>query len=270
MSARNTALLEWYGRNRRSLPWRNTNDPWQILVSEVMLQQTQVQRVTEAYRRFIDRFPDVVSASHSTAQEMLAMWSGLGYNRRALRLREVAGIVESDGWPTTSATLQSLPGIGPYTAAAVACFAFGEQVPTIDTNLRRVLSRWVGRALKGKDLAHVAGEALPIGAAVDWNQAVMDLGSTLCRPREPDCDTCPVTSWCAGPHVYTAPRSQGRFDGSVRQARGAILRSLVHLGQADQSHLSESVSAARFEEALEGLIRDGIVAKDGDTIMLVA
>ncbi|NOY56765.1 MAG: A/G-specific adenine glycosylase, partial [Actinobacteria bacterium] len=204
-SIRNAALLEWYGHTRRSLPWRQTDDPWRILVSEVMLQQTQASRVTGAYVRFLDRFPDPASAARADAAEILAIWSGLGYNTRALRLREAARSIVAHGWPTTAETLRSLPGVGPYTAAAVACFAFGEQVPAVDTNLRRVLSRWFGRPLDGAELADAADTQLADGSAADWNQAVMDLGATLCRPRRPVCASCPVASWCVGPDVYTAP-----------------------------------------------------------------
>ncbi|HDH26482.1 MAG TPA: A/G-specific adenine glycosylase [Actinobacteria bacterium] len=253
----------------RNLPWRQTEDPWQILVSEVMLQQTQASRVAEAYSRFLDRFPDPASAARADAAEMLIAWSGLGYNNRALRLREAARIIEAAGWPTTAETLRSLPGVGPYTAAAVACFAFGEQVPAVDTNLRRVLSRWVGRPLDGRDLADVAANVLATGAAADWNQAVMDLGATLCRPREPACRSCPVASWCTRPDVYAAPRTQGRFDGSIRQARGAVLRCLISHGHVHRSNLIESVPAVRVEDALKGLIRDGIVVEDADCVTLV-
>jgi len=266
---RNGALLEWYGHKGRSLPWRQTDDPWRILVSEVMLQQTQASRVAEAYLRFLDRFPDPASTARAGAAEILAIWSGLGYNTRALRLREAARIIASDGWPTTAETLKSLPGVGPYTAAAVACFAFGEQIPAVDTNLRRVLSRWLGRPLDGSDLADVAATLLAAGVAADWNQAIMDLGATLCRPRRPTCGSCPVNSWCAGPDVYTAPKTQGRFDGSIRQARGAVLRSLISHDRAHRSNLIESLPAVRVEEALDGLIRDGIVVENADCVSLV-
>ncbi|NIA24017.1 MAG: A/G-specific adenine glycosylase [Gammaproteobacteria bacterium] len=234
-----------------------------------MLQQTQASRVAEAYLRFLDRFPNPASAARARAAEILAMWSGLGYNTRALRLREAARSIESDGWPTTAKTLQSLPGVGPYTAAAVACFAFGEQVPTVDTNLRRVLSRWVGRPLDGAELADVAAGVLAAGAAVDWNQAVMDLGAALCRPRRPACGSCPVASWCTGPDVYASPRPQGRFDGSIRQARGAILRSLIHGDRIHRSDLIKSLPAALLEEAITDLIHDGIVAEEGGYVSLV-
>ena len=256
--SRNAALLEWYGHERRELPWRRTSDPWHILVSEVMLQQTQASRVIEPYLRFIERFPDPASAVGASAGELLEIWIGLGYNARALRLREAAVRIEVDGWPTTAERLRSLPGVGPYTAAAVACFAFGEQVPAIDTNARRVLSRWVGRPLEPADLIAVASDALPFGDAGDWNQAVMDLGASICRPR-PDCAACPVARWCASPDVYVPPKRQSRFEGSVRQARGSILRLLVERDQIDREALTGRIPHDRADEALTSLVEEGTV-----------
>ncbi len=258
------ALLAWYRRHRRELPWRDSTDPWGVLVSEVMLQQTQASRVVPVYERFLDRFPDVASAASATTHEILSAWSGLGYNTRALRLRDAARRIVADGWPTTATALRALPGVGPYTAAAVACFAFGEPVAAIDTNMRRVLSRWTGHPLDGIELADRAAEFLVVDDAAAWNQAIMDLGATICRPRQADCALCPVRRWCSGPDTYEAPRSQSRFEGSIRQARGAIVRHLLHRQAVERSVLDEAVGAARFGEALENLLRDGIVVqRDG-------
>ncbi len=254
---RTTALLDWYGRNRRDLPWRDTTDPWRILVSEIMLQQTQASRVVEPYERFVTRFPDPSSLAAAPTADVLSFWMGLGYNTRALRLKEAARMISERGWPTTAAELQSLPGVGPYTAAAVACFAFGEQVAAIDTNLRRVLSRWVGRPLEGSDLARTARELVAEGLAIDWNQAVMDLGATICRPS-PDCEACPVSAWCQDPGIYEPPRPQSRFEGSVRQTRAAILRALLD-NPADIDDLR-----ARFphaDNAVAGLTAEGLVVE---------
>jgi A/G-specific adenine glycosylase len=262
---RTAALLEWYGHSRRDLPWRNTTDPWRILVSEVMLQQTQASRVVESYRKFIDRFPDPGSLATAANAEVLSSWMGLGYNTRALRLKEAARIIEERGWPTTSIELRSLPGVGPYTAAAVACFAFGEQTAAIDTNLRRVLSRWVGRPLDGADLISTAGELLADGAAIDWNQAVMDLGATICRPS-PDCAACPVTDWCEDPGIYERPQSQGRFEGSIRQARGAILRTLLEEDPVAIDDLREL--SPRVDEAVADLVDEGVVMLNEDRVSL--
>ena len=270
-SARTAALLAWYGSHLREIPWRRTTDPWAILVSEVMAQQTQVSRVIPKWRAFMDRFPDPSACAAASRAELLSMWSGLGYNSRAVRLHEAAARIAEHGWPTTPQGLQSLPGVGPYTAAAVACFAFGAQIPTIDTNLRRVLSRWEGTALDGGDLRDAAEAALPHGMAADWNQAVMDLGASICAPREPVCGICPVTAWCLDPTVYSPPRPQGRFEGSAREARGAVIRTLTS-GPATTSDITTAVaiSAARVTAALDALQAEGLVEQGLDGLWAIA
>ena len=250
---RNRALLAWYDANRRPLPWRQTRDPWAILVSEVMSQQTQISRVVPRWEAFMARYPEPASLAEADRSELIRLWKGLGYQRRAINLQRAAAMISRDGWPTTSTELAGLPGVGPYTAAAVACFAFDEPVATIDTNLRRILSRWQGRALSGRDLSAAAGELVDLDRAGDWNQALMDLGAALCRPREPVCERCPVEADCLDPGVYQRPASQSRFEGSVRQARATILR---HVAEHGPTHLAdigglERDTATRAAEALE-------------------
>jgi A/G-specific adenine glycosylase len=221
---RGEALLAWYDEYRRDLPWRHTIDPYRILVSEVMLQQTPVARVVPAYERFLERFPTAAALAAAPLDEVLAAWQGLGYPVRARRLREAAQIVADRGWPRTSAGLTDLPGIGPYTAAAVASFAFGEQIAAVDTNVRRVMSRWRGQSLSGARLSAAATEEMT-GEAGVWNQAVMELGAILCR-ASPICGECPVADDCDDPSVYVRPPRQGRYEGSIRQMRGDLLRML--------------------------------------------
>ena len=261
---RNHALLEWYAERGRTLPWRLTTDPYPVLVSEVMLQQTQVDRVVPHYERFLAAFPTVERLADADFADVARLWSGLGYNTRAKRLQETARIVAVTGWPKTADALAALPGVGPYTAAAVASFAFGERVAAVDTNLKRVLGRWHGEVLNGQALAAAAATDIAEDAA-SWNQAMMDLGATLCRPRNPSCDECPVAAWCAGPDTYEPPRSQPRFEGSLRQLRGSLVRRLV----AGAASIDELLPAAGFEddlveEALAGLIDDGLVVEDED------
>jgi len=260
---RNTALLTWYHTHQRSFPWRGATDPYCILVSEVMLQQTQSSRVIPFYGRFIARFPTTATLAQADLEDVLVLWTGLGYNSRALRLRETARIIEANGWPTTPESLIELPGVGPYTAAAVASFAFGSRVATVDTNLRRVLSRWHGESLTGATLRTVA-EADLGDPAPQWNQAVMDLGATVCVPRDPDCQRCPVTDWCSGPAAYAPPTAQGRFEGSARQLRGAVVRSLIR----DRATTRDIVRRTGFptgevERALTDLSSEGLVIEDG-------
>jgi len=260
---RNAALLSWYHAHQRSFPWRGETDPYLILVSEVMLQQTQAPRVVPFYERFVTRFPTASSLASADLKDVLVLWAGLGYNSRALRLREAAKMVESGGWPKTPETLAELPGVGPYTAAAVASFAFGTTVPAIDTNLRRILSRWHGESLNGAALHTIAEENLG-DPAHEWNQAMMDLGATVCIPRNPDCRTCPVTDWCSGPGAYAPATAQGRFEGSSRQLRGAIIRSLVVSG-ATAHDIGQQIgfSTREVESALSDLAIEGLVSEDG-------
>ena len=174
------------GASSRDLPWRRTRDPYAILVSEVMLQQTQVARVVPRYEAWLARWPTAEALAAAALEEVLREWVGLGYNRRAVRLWEAARVVARDGWPQR---LQDLPGVGPYTAAALGSFAFGRQEVALDTNARRLFAR-LGTAL-----------APPPGRAADFNQATMELGATVCTARAPRCDACPLRVGCDGPEA---------------------------------------------------------------------
>jgi A/G-specific adenine glycosylase len=256
------ALLDWYARVRRPLPWRETRDPYALLVSEVMLQQTQAARVVPYYEAFLARFPDAAALAAAPVRDVLAAWSGLGYNRRALALQAAARVVAEAGWPED---LTLLAGVGPYTAAAVGSFAWDRQVAAVDTNVRRVISRWDGAAPAGRALAERAGEWLPAGRAADFNQAMMELGATVCAPRAPRCGACPVAAGCAaaaagGPEAPAPARRRPapRFEDTDRWARGRIVAALV-AGQT----LPE-LDAERRERALAGLERDGLVVRGED------
>jgi len=250
------ALLDWYAEVRRPLPWRFTRDPWAILVSEVMLQQTQAARVVPHYERFLARFPAPRALADATAGEAIAAWSGLGYNRRALALREAARVAADDGWPPPS-RLESLPGVGPYTAAALGSFAWDAPMAAVDTNVRRVIERRDGVRRGPRALARRAAELLPAGRAAAWNQAMMELGATVCRPRRPRCGECPVRAGCAGPDAIAPaarPRAE-RFESSDRWARGRLLAALV------AGEPPPELAPERRERALAGLARDGLVVR---------
>ena len=256
--ARNTALMAWYGAERRDLPWRHTvGDPYAVLVSEAMLQQTQVERVVPKYLEFMDAWPDIASLAEADTRELLRVWSGLGYNSRALRLRDAAGEVVEHGWPTTAKGLRVLPGVGPYTSAAIASMAFDQEVPAVDTNLRRILGRWLGEPLTGRDLDAAASDAVGSPAG-DWNQAMMDLGSAICRPK-PRCESCPVAAWCADPDVYEPPQRQPAFNGSVRQLRGALVRA--HLNNEDllQTGRALDFSEEQIDQTISKLADEGLI-----------
>jgi A/G-specific adenine glycosylase len=247
-------LLEWYAREARDLPWRRTRDPYAILVSEVMLQQTQVARVVPRWEAWLERWPDVASLAAAPVGDVLAEWVGLGYNRRALRLREACAVVARDGWPDD---LRELPGIGAYTAAAVGAFAFGRHELPVDTNVRRVLDR----------TGFEPGEA-PSPAV---GQALMELGAVVCRARDAACGTCPVSAHCASAHaVVVAPRraaaaGRERFEDSNRWVRGRIVEAL-----ATGAPLPDGIELERLERAIESLVRDGLVLRGADGLSLPA
>ena len=265
---RRRRLLEWYEAAVRDLPWRETSEPWPILVSEVMLQQTQANRVAAAWPEFIGRFPDPESLATAGLGVAIRAWNGLGYQRRVVNLREAARAIVEHGWPTDPAGLERLPGVGPYTAAAVACFAFGHPVPAVDVNHRRVLSRWVGRSLDDRAARRVASTEIDPGHAADWNQAMMDLGAMLCRPRSPRCSDCPVRPLCSDPSVEVSSTRQSRFQGSRRQARAAILHALAVRPTGMTRAELRSEAGPKADEALPDLEREGVIVGIGDHYLL--
>jgi A/G-specific adenine glycosylase len=240
-------VLAWFGHTGRSLPWRETHDPYAILVSEVMLQQTQVTRVIERWTAWLERWPTAEALAAASTADVVRAWSGLGYNRRAVNLQRAArAVVEAGAFPRTVPGLRALPGIGPYTASAIACFAFGAQLTTVDVNVRRVLER----ALGVNDLPP------PDGRAWEWNQALFDLGATICLARIPRCDECPLAAGCPSRGMRFEPaRRQGPFAGSTRALRSALVRDL-HDGPR---------AAADYDQAIvAGLLRDGLLTeRDG-------
>ncbi len=273
------AVLAWYRTSGRVLPFRATLDPYAILVSEVMAQQTQVARAAAAWTRFIARFPTIGALAASSPAEVLREWRGMGYNRRALNLLRAARVVvaEHDGeLPRDLAALERLPGIGPYTARAVAALAFGEPVGAVDTNVRRVLGRVsAGRdhaALGRHELQALANAAIPDDAPGEWTHAVMDVGATFCRPRAPLCGACPAVRWCRyaaahpgerpGERAHVARRPAPPFATTRRWLRGRLMDRLrdadgdswIAFGEAVGDHDLPSVQAALAALAAEGFV----------------
>lgn len=209
-----SALLAWFAAGARDLPWRRTRDPYRVLVSEVMLQQTQVDRVVPKYLAFLEAFPTLEALAEAPTAEVIRLWAGLGYNRRAVNLQRTArAIVEQHGgqFPRDVESLRALPGIGPYTAGAVACFAFEQEVAFLDTNIRRVLrrllfgpdSRWAddqrptaGAPPSDRDLLAHGARLIPPGQGWAWGQAIMELGALICTARAPACRRCPISAHC--------------------------------------------------------------------------
>lgn len=217
-------LLRWFDREKRSLPWRGETDPYRILVSEIMLQQTRVAVVKDRYTKFLRQFPSVLRLARARENSVLAAWSGLGYYRRARALHGAARSVQKKGaFPQTAAELMELPGIGRYTAAAVASIAFGEPVAVVDGNVKRVLERLTGSGLSEQAYWQTAQDLLEKRRPGDFNQALMELGATVCVPGQPLCAQCPVTGFCA------SRGATGRQRSGLEARRKATLSYILAL-----------------------------------------
>ena len=272
------AILSWYDQTGRPLAFRATRDPYAILVSELMAQQTQAARAAEAWSRWMARFPTVRVLAEAPVADVLRAWAGLGYNRRALLLHRAANAIVADHGgevPSTVDGLRSLPGVGPYTARAVAAIAFGLRVGAVDTNVRRVLGRLVAggaEAMTPGRLQDLADAVVPAGRPADWTHALMDIGARRCRPRAPRCPECPAVRWCryaagerpvpaiarpAGPRRPVQP-----FPSTTRWLRGRILARVrdtedggwARFGDAIGSHPPHAV-----REAVAALVTEGLL-----------
>lgn len=297
------ALLEWYASARRDLPWRATADPYAILVSEVMLQQTQVERVLPKYHQFLATFPTLAELANASTAEVISVWAPLGYNRRAVSLQTIARqvmVAYAGQLPETIDELLKLKGIGRYTAGAIACFAYHKQVATVDTNIYRVLHRvFLGLEhpepqMNTAAMFIFAAQVLPSGQAYAWNQALMDLGATICTSAKPHCTCCPLQERCA---AYQELSQQSLFPsgevlrqlrkvaekkttyatrpfvGSNRYFRGRIIAHLRTLAEGEALSLSELGSVLKtdfqaedlpwLEKIVAGLQHDGLLVWTG-------
>jgi A/G-specific adenine glycosylase len=302
------ALLSWFAVSARDLPWRHTRDPYRILISEVMLQQTQVDRVIPKYNAFLELFPTIETLAAAPTAEVIRAWSGLGYNRRAVNMQRTARVVlEQHGgqFPYEVAILRQLPGIGPYTAGAIACFAFEQDVSFMDTNIRRVIRRvFTGPADSDApseaQLLEIAQAAIPPGAGWAWNQAIMELGALICTATTPRCWRCPLQAGCQD---YAARRTQDEqlfeaavaldepprlrrvaerreapFAGSSRFYRGRIIEALrqlppgqaLALGELGQQTKADFADAdwAWLRDLVAGLARDGLLLLEDEAARL--
>jgi A/G-specific adenine glycosylase len=266
-------LLSWYAKNgRASLPWRKTRDPYRILVSEFMLQQTQVDRVLPKYRAFLERFPTIRTLAAASLADVIRQWQGLGYNSRALRLKRIAEAVVAQfggAMPRDLESLRNLKGIGPYTAAAVRAFAFECDDAAVDTNVRRVVQRLTLGAEQPQAL-------VPRGRGHDWNSALMDFGATVCTARAPKCAICPLRTVCASFPIEPSDLKRGRkrttvkaepFERTTRFARGRIIDRLRELPPGKRVSMLAlhrelelpGRSAQDVSALVEALARDGLV-----------
>lgn len=304
------SLMAWFTGSGRDLPWRRTRDPYHIMVSEIMLQQTQVDRVLPKYRAFLKTFPTIEALAAAPTAEVIRAWSGLGYNRRAVNMQRTArAVLEQYGgqFPRDVAVLMRLPGIGPYTAGAIACFAFEQDVAFMDTNIRRVVRRLFvgpeeGEPASEARLLETAQAAVPANRGWTWNQALMELGALVCTAAAPACWRCPVQAHCmafaawraADEHVFdraaaapvprglrrVAERREAPYAGSRRFYRGRIVEALRQLPHGEALALDELGRRVKEEfggedrpwlrALVEGLARDGLVVLEGEAARLPA
>ncbi len=263
------SLLHWYKLHKRPLPWRNTNDPYHILVSEVMLQQTQVSRVITKYKHFLEEFPTIGSLANASFGKVLRLWSGLGYNSRALRLHKTTKIIVqkyNSLIPQDPEGLINLPGIGKYTAHAISSFAYNKPVPLVDTNIQRIFQRFFPHIVKGTSLWSLAKALLPEKQTSEWNQALMELGSLVCTFSNPLCTQCPWQKYCSKtiennpkkkkkkpePQLRGIPRRiwRGKVIALLRNHQSLSLRklcSLLQLSNQEQEWLKNVLQQMRKE-----------------------
>lgn len=250
-------ILNWYAQHKRDLPWRKTHDPYAILVSEVMLQQTQVERVVHYYGRFLETYPTMEALASAEKVELLKMWQGLGYNNRVLRLQQFAQelMQRKKGFPETYAALLELPGIGPYTARAILAFAFNQAVPVVDTNIRRVLIHELGldERIFMQELEVIAQQCIPRGKSREWHNALMDYGALFATARATGVESL---------------SKQGKFEGSTRQARSSIVRHLLEKKRATLMELREKYPHREFDAIVKKMLKEGLVREKNGKMVL--
>ncbi len=253
-------VLQWYAQNGRKLPWRKTTDPYKILVSEIMLQQTQVDRVAPKYHAFLERFPTVEALARAPVAEVLCTWSGLGYNRRALYLQQCAQTIATkynNVFPQTEQELQALPGIGKYTANALLSFAYNEPVPVVDVNIERIFKR----VFYGKKIKYAA--LIPKKKSRNWHNALMDVGALFCTAKNPRCSDCPLQKFCASAdnkgriEATWKKKKVVPFQKSDRMVRGAILKLLTQKNRQTMENIYTQLLEQNIKRKKEKFI--GIV-----------
>ena len=253
-------LLIWYKENKRSFNWRYTNDPWKILLIEIISQQTQINRANIYYQEFIKKFPTPESMSQSSLKTILKMWSGLGYNNRAIRLYESSKLIAEKGFKNIYPNFELLPGVGQYTKNAILSFAYGDKVLALDTNLERVLTRYFAIDSTKDYVKKYSGFLLAGVKSRDLNQALMDLGSSICTSSNPKCDICPLEKKCEK-YILKSKISIEKFKGSNRELRGKIIKLLL---VENEIAVKDIVKKTREDEekiitAINGLKGDGLL-----------
>ena len=253
-------LLIWYKKNKRTFSWRETKDPWKILLIEILSQQTQIERADTYYKKFIKEFPSPTSMSNSSLKKVLTMWSGLGYNNRARRLYESSKILAENGFDKINPDFETLPGVGQYTKNALLSFAYGEKVLAVDTNLERIFSRFFGIDNTKDFIKNNSDYFLKKVNSRDLNQAFMDFGSYICKSSNPKCDICPLEITCSK-YFFETSNSIEKFRGSNRELRGKLLKLLLENNKIkrDEIYIKIDEKEEKIEKALDGLEKDNLI-----------
>lgn len=274
-------ILAWYKQKGRDLPWRKTRDPYKILVSEVMLQQTQVPRVLQKYPVFLTKYPTFSALADASNEDLLRAWEGMGYNNRILRLKRLATVVRDAPLPREPQKLMEFDGIGPYTAHAIACFAYNQDVPLVDVNIRRIFSRvfhkqrFFEEMRPEKEMWQLASKLVPKSQGYDWNQALMDFGSLICTARDPHCTTCPLQEMCksAGSMKQQIKKKMQKKGTPDRIYRGKVIQFLrKNDNWVDKERIILEVradgTAKWWETIFNKLAKEGLLQTEGKKVRL--
>ena len=253
-------LLHWYKDNKREYSWRNNSDPWSVYLLEVISQQTQLDRADKYFQKFIKEFPTPNDMAASTFKKVLEMWSGLGYNSRAKRMFESSKIIAEKSFDDLYPDFQQLPGVGPYTENAILSFAYNEKVITEDTNIKRIISRYFGTDNPKKYIENFSSLLLKNTNSRNLNQAFMDFGSSICKPRGPLCSDCPLEDACKKYFNYET-RPIEKFSGSNRELRGKLIKLLLKKGNLNVKTIQQEldIDQDRLNEILKKMQKDGLV-----------
>ena len=258
-------LINWYSKNKRNFSWRNSNDPWKILLIETLAQQTQLERADSYFKKFIKKYPSPDKMAKDSFSEVLKMWSGLGYNNRAKRLHDASKILTNQQFDEIYPNFEILPGVGKYTKSALLSFSYGDKVITEDTHVNKIISRFFGVDNVNAFILENSEKLLDGVNSRDLNQSFMDFGSTVCTKQNPKCAICPLSIKCKK-YFTNKPSVQAKFKGSNREIRGKILKLLSSKDKLTKNQLAKEleVNKEKIEIALSGLVKDGILKKSSN------
>ena len=263
-------LKNWYKTNRKSFQWRDSNDPWKILLIETLSQQTQIDRADEFYKKFIRKYPTPKDMAKDSKKEVLKLWSGLGYNNRAIRLHESSKILSKYSFDELYPDFTILPGVGPYTNSAILSFAYEKKIIAVDTNIKRIIKRFFRIDNVDVFLEKNTDLLLKNFNSRDFNQGIMDLGSTLCTSRNPKCEICPLEISCKK-YIVQEIKTSIKFEGSMRQKRGRVLKILLLEKGVTMERLSNEleITSKVTEEVVRSLMKDGLISITRNKVIVI-